>query len=257
MLYQMLDEIYARINKMNVAAEAPRFVAQWQKMRPNLRAELKAQGIAANQLDKSLLVLSTAQLTVIKGIPAIAAEMSKMLQAGTGEPAFRCVLAASLAYLVQPNDLLPDNLPGGYGFIDDALLLHEACALSWEVTGDMARAEEKRKIFQFIFIFVPDDSRAVFQNAISGMAQTLNLMRLLDPMMAEMTTQMLIANPLQPIAPPGGAGAVAGPSPFGTHFSSFPSGQGLQYTWRDGNTMGVNFPGGGGVATDGRDIFIL
>jgi len=257
MLFQMLDEVYSRIDRMEVAAEAPRFATQLRKMRPTLKAELEAQGIAADQLEKSILVLSAAQVAVIKGIPAIAAEMSKMLQAGSGEPAFRCVLAASLAYLVQPRDLLPDDLPGGYGFVDDALLLHEACALSWEVAGDMARAEEKRKIFQFIFMFVPDGSRELFQSAISGLAMTLNIMRSLDPMLAEMTTQTLIANPLQPIAPQGGAGAVGGPSTFGSQFANYPSRLGPQYAWRDGNTMGVNFPGGGGVATDGRDIFVL
>ena len=256
MLFQMLDRLNARINKMDIATEAPRFAAELRKMRPTLKGELKAQGIAKDQLEKTILALSTAQVGVIKGIPAIAVEMSEMLQAGSGEPAFRCVLAASLAYLVQPQDLLPDDLPGGYGFVDDALLLHEACALSWEVTGDMARAEEKRKIFQFIFIFVPDGRRAEFQSAISGMAMTLNLMRSLDPMVAEMTTKMLIANPLQPIAPQGGVGAPVGSS-FGSQFTNYPSEHRPEYTWRDGDSMGVNFPGGGGVATDGRDIFIL
>jgi uncharacterized membrane protein YkvA (DUF1232 family) len=257
MLFQMLDALYARINKMEVDKEAPRFADQLQKMRPTLKAELQAKGIAADQLEKSILMLSAAQLVIIKGIPAIAAEMVKILQAGGAEPAFRCVIAASLAYLVQPKDLLPDDLPGGYGFIDDALLLHEACALSWEITGDVARAEEKRKIFQYIFMSVPDGSREQFQSAISGLAITLNIMRSLDPTLAEMTTQMLIANPLQPIAPQGQAGAVGGPSAYGSQFASYPSTIGPQYSWKDGNTMAVNFPGGGGVATDGRDIFIL
>lgn len=257
MLFQMLDRLNARINKMNIATEVPKFVAQLRKMRPTLESELKAQGIAEDQLEKTILALSTAQVGVIKGIPALATEMSQMLQAGSGEPAFRCVLAASLAYLVQPQDLLADDLPGGYGFIDDALLLHEACALSWEVSGDMARAEEKRKIFQFIFTFVPDGRQAEFRSAISGLAMTLNIMRSLDPMLAETTTQMLIANPLQPIAPQGGVGAPGGLSTFGSQFTNYPSGHSPQYTWRDGNTMGVNFPGGGGVMTDGRDIFVL
>jgi hypothetical protein len=256
MLFQMLDKLYTRINKMEIATEAPRFASQLQKMRPNLKAELKAQGIAADQLDKSILVLSTTQLGIIKGIPAIAAEMFNLLKTGGGEPAFRCVLATSLAYLVQPNDLLPDNLPGGYGFIDDALLLHEACALSWEISGDMTRAEEKRKIFQYIFMFVPDGRREQFQSAISGMALMLNVMRSLDPMLAEMTTQTLIANPLQPLTPSAPTNVV-GPSAYGSQFVSYPSSSRPQYTWKDGNSMGINFPGGGGVATNGRDIFIL
>ena len=257
MLFQMLDKVYTRIDSMEIAAEAPQFAAQLRKMRPSLKAELPTQGIAANQLDKFFLALSGAQLAVIKGIPVLGAEMSKRLQAGSGNPAFDCVLAASLAYLVQPHDLLPDDLPGGYGFVDDALLLHEACALSFEVAGDMVRAEKKRKIFQLSFIFVPDGSRELFQSAISGLAMTLNIMRTLDPMLAEMTKQSLIANPLQSIAPQGRSGAVGGSSTFGDQIVNYPSGAGPQYTWTDGNSMGVNFPGGGGVASDGRDIFVL
>ena len=257
MLFQMLDNVCARINALDVAAEAPRFAAQLRTMRPSLESELTDKGIAADQLEKTILALSVAQLVLIKGIPKTAAEMSKLLQSGSGEPAFRCILAASLAYFVQPHDLLPDGLPGGYGFVDDALLLHEACAISWEIEGNMARAEEMRKLFQFIFTFVPDGSRELFQSAISGLAVTLNLMRSLGSGLAEMTAQMLIANPLQPIAPQGGIGAPGGLSAFGSQFANYSSSPGPQYTWRDGNSMGVNFPGGGGVATDGRDIFVL
>lgn len=257
MLFKMIDKLCIRINKMEVAAELPIFTAQLHKMRPTLKDEFKAQGIKENQFDTIITILSSGQLAIIKGLPAIASEMVKILKEGTVEPAFRCVLAASLAYLVQPQDLLPDDLPGGYGFIDDALLLHEACALSWEVAGDMARAEEKRKIFQYIFTFVPDGSREQFQSAISGMATTLNIMRSLDPMLAEMTTQMLIANPMQPIVPQGGANALSSPSTFGSQFANYTNSPRPQFTWSDGNNMGVNFPGGGGVATNGRDIFVL
>jgi hypothetical protein len=68
----MLDRLNARINKMNIAKEAPRFAAELRKMRPTLEGELKAQGIAKDQLEKTILALSTAQVGVIKGIPAIA-----------------------------------------------------------------------------------------------------------------------------------------------------------------------------------------
>lgn len=255
MLFQKLNKVFTQINKMEIATEAPRFAAQVKKRRPSLISELKAQGIASDQLEETITVLSAAQLKIIKDLPKIAAEMAKMLKEGRGEPAYRCVIAASLAYFVQPKDLLPDDLPGGYGFIDDALLLHEACALSWEITGDMARAEENRKIFQYIFMFIPDGSLEQFKAGIRGMAITLNIMRSLDPSLAELTTQMLIANPLQPISPQGQFGAVSGPSAFGSQFSSYPGRP--QYSWQSGSTMGVNFPGGGGVATNGRDIFIL
>lgn len=255
MLYQLLDKLYARIDRMDIDAEVPQFAAQLRRMRPSIISELNSQGMKAEALQKALLTLSLAQLGFIRQIPTIGREMSDMLQTGGGEPAFRCVLAASLAYLVQPQDLLPDDLPGCYGFVDDTLLLHEACALSWEVAGDVARAEEKRKTFKFIFMFVPDDGQEKFKEAIAGLATTLNIMRTLDPGVAELTTQMLIANPLQAISPqPGTVGASPG---FGSQFTNYPGSGRVQYTWKSGDSMGVNFPGGGGVATDGRDIFIL
>ena len=256
MLFQLLNRLAARINKLDVKEEAPRFAAQLRKMRPSLKTELMATGVAKGQIDNVLLALSAAHLGIIKGIPAIGGEMSKVIQAGSADPSFRCLLAGTLAYLVQPHDLLPDDLPGGYGFIDDALLLHEACALSWEVTGDMARAAEKRKIFQLVYTAVPDESRELFQSAISGMAMTLSLMRSLDPIVAEMTTQSLIANPLQPIGPQGQAGAGGRVSSLGSQFTGYQGAPGPQYSWTDGNTIGVNFPGGGGVVSDGRDIFV-
>lgn len=258
MLFQLLDEVYTRINKMDYAVEAPLFSAQLRKLRPTIQAELNSQGIVTDEsMEKSLLALSVAQLFIIKGLPAIGGELSKILQSSSVDTSFRCVVAASLAYFVQPRDLLPDDLPGGYGFVDDALFLHEACALSWELAGDMPRAEEKRKIFQFIFNFVPDGSRELFQREIRGLALTLNIMRTLGPAVAEMTTQTLIANPLQPVAPAGQTGVAGGLSPYGSQFASYPTTVEYQYSWRDGNTMGVNFPGGGGVATDGRNIYVL
>ena len=257
MLFQLLDNVCKKINNINATAEVPKFAEQWLKMRPNLKAELKAQGIAEDKIESAILALSLSQLGVIKAIPSIVSEMTNILNSRSGEPAFRTVVAASLAYLVQPQDLLPDNLPGYYGFVDDVLLLQESCALSWEITGNITNAEERRKIFQFIFMFVPDGQREEFQNAISGLATTLNLMRYLDPMTAEMTIQMLIANPLQPIAPQAGVGGTGGPSQFGRKFTDYSSISRPQYSWRDGDTIGVSFPGGGGVAADSSGVYIL
>ena len=254
MLYEMLDNVCGRINKIDINVEAPLFAAQLRKMRPSLEKEFAANGIKEKDFDNSILVVSASQLRAIKRIPAIVAEMSNILKTGGGEPAFRCVLATGLAYLVQPRDLLPDDLPGGYGFIDDGLFLYETCALSWEITGDTARSEEPRKIFQLLFMCVPDGSQQAFQTAISGVAMTLNVMRSLDPRVAELTVQALIANPLQALPP---QVPVAGPPPaFGSQFSGYPGSVGPQYAWKNGNTLGVIFPGGGGVVADSTTISV-
>lgn len=249
MLFNLVRKICTRIDRIDVKAEAPKFAEQLRKMRPSLGAELRGQGVPKEKFNETVHALSYGHLMMIKTLPNLVAEMSKMLQDGSGDPSFRCVLAVSLAYLVQPRDLLPDDLPGGYGFVDDALLLNEACALSWDMSGDTARASERRKIFQFIFTAVPDDRRELFQTAVGGLAVTLNTMRALDPMIAEMTAKAIIANPLQAIPAPGSAVAGAGYSGF-----DMPPGS-PTYTWKSGETIGVNFPGGGGVVAGPGGVF--
>jgi uncharacterized membrane protein YkvA (DUF1232 family) len=257
MLFKMLNDVNEKIDKINPFTEANNFAMQLRKMRPNLKDELISQGMKQSEADNFILGMSNIQLLLIKGIPPISNEMKNMLQEGSGEPAFRCVVASSLAYFVQPHDLIPDDLPGGYGFIDDAIILYEAAALSFEILGEIERAEEERKKFQYSFNLIPDTYCSQFQDAVNNMAATLNMMRSLDPSIAEMTTQMLINDPLQPIVPQGGIGASPAMSGFGAQFINYSNTNKLQYTWKDGNNMGVNFPEGGGVATDGKDIFVF
>lgn len=255
MLYQMIDKLCEQINKIDAVAELPQFAAQVRKMRPNLNNELLSQGILEKELNKSIMTMSFAQLVLIKNIPSIADELTKILKVQNINAAYRCSVAACLAYLVNPKDLLPDNLPGGYGFIDDFLLLQEACALSWEISGDMKKAEERRKIFQFTFMFVPESRREEFQTAINSLTTTFNIMRALDPILAEMTIQMLIQNPLQEISQQ--SHSFGSLSPFKSQFSEFSKNYRPQYSWQNGNTMGINFPGGGGVAADSSGVYIL
>lgn len=255
MIYQMIEKLCTRINQINSEKELPQFISQFRKMRPNLKSELLSQGIPEEKQNTFINVISWAQMGHIKKIPSIADELSSILRSRNFASDFRCAVAASLAYLVNPNDLLPDNLPGGYGFIDDLLMLHETCALSWEIAGDMKKAEDLRKMFSFTFLFVPEGKREEFQTVINSLAMTINLMRALDPTIAEMTIQMLIQNPLQQV--PQQSGSFGNLSPFASQFSGISNNYRPTYSWQDGNTMGINFPGGGGVAADSSGVYIL
>jgi hypothetical protein len=106
-------------------------------------------------------------------------------------------------------------------------------------------------------MFIPDQSQEQFRAAVNNLSMTLNLMRSMDPLLSEITKRTLIANPLQPVQTQGQAGAMGGHSAIGQRMASYHSAPKPSYAWRSGNSMGVNFAGGGGVATDGRDIFVL
>ena len=52
--------------------------------------------------------------------------MIEKVQDSSIEPALRCALVGILTYLVRSEDLIPDDSPGGYGYIDACLLLRTA-----------------------------------------------------------------------------------------------------------------------------------
>jgi uncharacterized membrane protein YkvA (DUF1232 family) len=256
-LFKHLDNVQAKIDSINIQKEIPNFISQLRRMRPNLGAEIAAQGISKEQTSLFLSLMCVAHLTYIKGISAISAEMRNIIQTRSHEPAFRLLLTAALVYLAHPKDILPDDLPGGYGFVDDALMLYAACALSWQIAGNELRAAEDQKKFQFLFTAVPDDKKMLFQNALTEYANLLNILRFQNAIIIESQIQTLINNPFQEFDVRNFTAPTMPAPPAWSQITNYPSMAGPQMAWKSGNTMVVNFPGGGGVAADSTGVYVL
>ena len=130
MLVKLIQRVNEEVSRLCVDSAVPAFVSEWLRRRPDTKAEI-AKTVPGNDdaerqmtLDGAIVSMAKGALGRIKKIPEMTNVMLERLQARGTEPAVRCALASILAYVVQPRDLIPDNAPGGYGFLDDAVMVH-------------------------------------------------------------------------------------------------------------------------------------
>jgi uncharacterized membrane protein YkvA (DUF1232 family) len=213
MLYRMLDEVCGRIDRLNVQAEAPRMLQQIELARPDFRNRF-LQGAPEGTVELLSQAIAAGILMRVKEIPDIVRSMTSTIKSSREQPALRCAVAGVLCYLVQPHDLVPDAAPGGYGFVDDSVILRAGRA---EYLRGRANVEEDEKFANMAASIVPLDVLPALQLTIQGMSAAVQLLNLLPSAIAEMTLQQAIANPLQMAAPaaPAGFTPAAAPS-YGT-----------------------------------------
>ena len=190
-------------------------------------------------------------LTIGKRMPEMIDVMVERLQSDEVDPAVQCAVATVLAYVVQPRDLIPDDAPGGYGFIDDTILLHAGFldVLSMEPP----RAEQFRtqqEFLSFISSFAPPPVMAELQRTVENMEMTLSVFRMLPREALEVTTSIIIDEPLRVSTMPIRQDGQFHSSHFLEH-----AGEGVdQHLRHDGDKLVLQYPGGE-IASDGENIY--
>lgn len=245
MLYQMLEDRCRVIEGLDVETEAPRMRQQIENARPDFREGLLESLDSPDTYDSTANAIARGILMFVREIPELARAMADLTQ-NHGEPAaMRCAMAGTLAYLVQPRDLIPDDAPGGYGYVDDGIVVKAAFSEALKTrphqVGDRkARAqyiETLESQVNFAARVVPTPVLPLLQMAVEGIGTTVQILAALPDMLAELTLQQIVANPLQATTPAPPAGFQANPVPsYGTgHW-----GAGGAY-FEDGNVI---MPGG-------------
>ena len=127
MLFALLDSFKATVSAVDVRREAPVLLEQIGLARPDFLKEMdrvrRRSSATKEVMNVALLALAAGVLSLIKEMPRIVDTMVKKLRSRRADAHLRCALAGTLAYVVQPHDLIPDDAPGGYGLLDDGLLL--------------------------------------------------------------------------------------------------------------------------------------
>lgn len=204
MLFRLLDQTCTKISKLDIKREAPLMLGEIKRARPDFLARLRESGA---KKDKEIIRLITeaaagSVLVRIKDMPTIVNIMVDKLKNRRTDPAIRCALAGVLAYLVQPHDLIPDDAPGGYGYVDDNAILRAGLIEHLDILPPEAtEAEKQRDYLQMFGSLVALHVLPALQAAIVGVTITSHLLRMVPPEMLEITTQQAIANPLQMTAP--------------------------------------------------------
>jgi uncharacterized membrane protein YkvA (DUF1232 family) len=206
MLVQLTQKVNDAVSRLNVEAAVPAFVSEWLRMRPGTKEEIAktvpGDDDAAKQavLDGALVSMAKGALGRIKKIPEMTKVMLDHLQNPKTEPAVRCALACILAYVVQPRDLIPDNSPGGYGLLDDAVMVHAGSLNVLELHAEPAKLKPEENYLRFLATFMPREATAALQQTVQSLEMALAFYRMLPVDMLETTTGIIMANPLAPVS---------------------------------------------------------
>jgi uncharacterized membrane protein YkvA (DUF1232 family) len=196
---------------------------QIDRARPDILQKLRQGGADKEAVSTVSDAIGASALIAVKEIPTLSNFMISKIQDEGTPSALRCALAAVLAYLVQPNDLIPDGTSGGYGFVDDRAFLQAGLLEFLKVQPlqgfDLQQEESRLNLYASIMSMAVVPS---MQLAVEGLSTTFQILYGLPPQIAEMLVQQIVANPLQAAAPaaPAGFAATGIPQVGGGHWNN-------------------------------------
>jgi uncharacterized membrane protein YkvA (DUF1232 family) len=251
MLLGLVHKINNIVSAIDPIEDAPAFVDTWLKHRPEQR-DLAFPEVADEVSRETVFQLFAAgALAIVKRIPDMMDVMVERLHSDEVDPAVQCAAATVLAYVVQPRDLIPDDAPGGYGFIDDTILLHAGFLdiLSME-PPHAEQFKTQQEYLSYISSFAPPAVMSELQRTVQSMETTMSVFRMLPREALEVTTRIIIDEPLRVSTIPVAQGSQFHSAQFLEHAGEDVT----QQITRDGGTIVVQVPGGS-VASDGKHIY--
>lgn len=219
--------------------DAAAFSVQLRESRPDL-FEPSGDAALAGAASRAL---ASAMLRVVKEIPQIVEAMMSAIDRRTTEPAARCALVGALAYLVKPRDLLPDGLPGGFGYIDDCMILRATLTEFLEaLPPGFTTAQKEKRLLELLAVSVPPGRLPEFQAEVEGIWLVFHALLWKTDDEIETTAAALFRDPLGTPLPDPDRDTI--PLPPGPRLSMAP---GCERVSSEGGAFVVRFERGGAV----------
>jgi len=251
MLFELLDSVVNHINSLDVKKSAPVLLKELKRNSPtyweSLHKNLEKKGTKKEVIKVTEEAIAAGILSKIKEIPVIVNTIISVINDNRTSADIRCALVGSLALLVKPRDLIPDDAPGGYGFLDDTILLRATLVkyLDYLPPG-VSSLEEEKKTLQLLTLGIPSNMLSTMQTAIVGMEYGAMILKQLPPFLLDTTTKMLIQNPIlaEIKAPPQGI-QTSDAFKLPSHGNLTQTMAGTMYT--EGGNISMSFPGGDSI----------
>lgn len=209
-LLDMLGRVCERIGELHGEYDAERFAGVLLARRAEAFAGLPGgpQGDVAQRL---ALRLARKQLALVGEVPGMVEAVVSTLDVPTDPPALRLMQVAALAYLVNPGDLLPDDMPAGYGFVDDSIVLRAMAVTVPPLYGmDATQVARERLVIDFHGLCIPRAIAPELVRSVQASTTLVQMLGFLPPALIEGSIQQLLHEPLVPLQaqaePPGGTG---------------------------------------------------
>lgn len=198
-LFQQVMQKLASVRELDPRRDAARYAEQLLQLQPRLFAGIDggAESVAARM---AALTMGGDHLREICRLPTFVDELERSLSIATMSPSERLVRIAALAYLVCGRDLIRDDLPAGYGLIDDCISIRGAVLATPRPRpggagslGQFLLAELLR--IRYLALAVPDSVLPATAEALTYAATLAAHTRDLPRTMIEAAIRQLVEHP--------------------------------------------------------------
>jgi uncharacterized membrane protein YkvA (DUF1232 family) len=215
MLRELVEEKVAAIERLDVERDAPAFAQQLWAHHPEAFGRVQRASVPVasppmpapatakgppdtDSTDRlAVLMLARAQLRLILELPGHAAEMLALADDGRTPPHVRLVLLRALAYLVQPAELVHDDAPGGYGYVDDCIVV-KTMRLAMVRMGVPLALDEGREIraLSLLALALAPTDFAAMQTLVTRTWNEVHLLHMMPAPVATAQAEKLHRRPL-------------------------------------------------------------
>lgn len=243
-LSKQLEKLNQSINQMiQLYPDGEELLKQIEIYRPDIKTNINAlRKNNESASDANRVSTGKALFTLVRAIPSTIAKLVETINQSDASPAMRCAVVSSLAYAAQPRDILPDDTPGGYGFLDDAIMLLATLMMVTPVNEQTSDSlQGMQAAIACTLAVLPASAAQLMQTAVQGSMLLFQTMNALPPDLANLTTQQLLDNPLGlaspqipagwtppfPVSPPSNIGHWSNGAYFEGNNAIFPGGASL------------------------------
>lgn len=206
-LFELVEDKVAAIRRLDVERDAAAFAEQVLAHNPEpfrgiprpvsellVGTGWQPEVAAIDRL--AALLLARAQLRLILELPAHAEELVELTHARVS-PHVRMAMLGALAYLVQPATLVHDDAPGGYGFVDDCIVI-KAMRLAMARMGVPVALDEarERRALSLLALALSREDFTRMQTLMTRMWNEVHLLHMMPATVASTQAQRILQHPL-------------------------------------------------------------
>jgi uncharacterized membrane protein YkvA (DUF1232 family) len=248
MLFKQVEKVCKAIDALDPKRDGPEMHRQIERARPDVRKLKEIPAVGQILFD----ALGPGQVRRVKHSSVIARRMiDAVRKEEVGLPAQVAILSV-LIYFVKSDDLIPDHLGGGYGFVDDTVVLRAGLFdLLDEFPENATPAEEEGDFIYAISSLLPAEILPKLEEVVSGVRNSVQLLKLVPAFLLAPMRDQLISNPALASLPASAPGFV--PSPRG--LSTLPNLRGFAGGASQGRwSGGMYFEGNDVIMTGGPSL---
>lgn len=158
-----------------------------------------AEQIRQNQphFEQNAAHCATILLTFIKVMPDTILRIIKRIEDKKVEPVARIGLVSALVYLVQPWDAIRDDAPGGYGLLDDCIVLRAThLDLLEQPAPPISSIKDEQLVLKTLASFAPPRLVPTLEALVGSIVSGLSLFKIFPKFMIEATISQMIRDPM-------------------------------------------------------------